>query len=80
MLKLRERLASRIAREHGYSLDKVDDAIETALEGRPFLEWLRSGGLTQLIMLILNILELFAENPNEPFNGILETAHARKSA
>lgn len=62
-MTLRERFVNRIAEKHGHDVFAVNKAIETALEGRPFLEWLRSGGLAELIVLILNILELFAEKP-----------------
>lgn len=64
-MMIRKLLVAKIVRDNpGYSAAHVDEAITVAMDGRPFFDWLMSGGgLEKIIQLVLIILQLLLEKP-----------------
>lgn len=62
-MTLKERFVKRVADRYGHNSSEVETALNEAMGDRPFLDWLRSDSFKNLVLLILNILAIFAEKP-----------------
>jgi hypothetical protein len=59
---LQEIFLKRVKKRTNCNNDIAQQALAEALDGRPFLDWLRSGGLETLLILVINIIRLLMED------------------